>query len=325
MKTLLFLAALALSPAEGQVTSLINPLTVDRVGKAETFFGRGQYSEALDVAQAALEGKLTWGRQARAYWLLGKSHEALGSLDKALSVYQVAVKLYPRDPGLLVALGDLFRKVGLDDRAMPQYQAALKADPDNATAHTALGGILTEQGLFPAATPHFKAALSRKPKDLDAMLGLGRSLAGEGKLEEAEATLGAGLKAGGDVDMRVGLAEVLKRRGKGPEAIEQLRLASLETKRADVRLRYAAWLLSAGRVEEGAGVLRLHIQEAPEDALARYLLGLEELRGGQKAFALKGFQAAADQDQSPFLREIARATLNLSSPHPGRGQGEGIK
>lgn len=293
-----------------QTARVPNLLKADPVEKAEGLFGTKDYGQALEVASSALEGKLTAPQQKRAYWLVGKSHEGMGRLDQALSNYQIAVRIFPRDADLLQALGDLFARVGLSDRAEAQYREALKSEPQNARANAALGQTLVREGLFAMAIPHFKAALAREPDDPEATLGLGRALTAEGHLEEAERTLRQGLRSKGGVETRVGLAEVQKRRGQIGEAIESLLAAAREApERSDLRLRGASWLLGAGRVEEAVVLLQERLKAEPADTLARYLLGMAELRRGRGAAAVQHIRAAAEQDQQPFLREAAQATL----------------
>lgn len=291
------------------------PLRPDKVKKAQSFYEKGQYSESLEISQSALDGTLTKERQARAYWLLGKSYEALGASDKALSAYQVAVTLYPHDASLLVALGDLLDRVGLSTQAKAQYLAAVASDPRKTSAHIGLANVLLKEGLFEQAESEFKAALGNEPDTpdlLEATLGLGRAQTGGGWLDAAEDTLRGGLKAGGGVEMRVALAEVLKKKKRLGDAIEQLLEASRQSPRQDLRLRCAAWLMADGRGQEAADILHADLAADPDDALARYFLGLIELRSGDPAQAAKDFKAAAVQEKEPFLKEVADRTLAIT-------------
>lgn len=315
------LAAVLVGAAAGLRAQELIPIPAvfkpDPLKKAEAAFQRGDWPRAAEEAGAALERMLDGASQAKAYWLLGKSQEALGGLDKALSVYQLAVKLHPRDTRLLLAQADLFMRVGLEDRAVPLYESVLKIRPTEAQAHLGLGTVHLQQGLLALAVPEFKDVLDSDPASVEAARGLAQSLAGLGKPAEAERILLRALERRKDAGLWAVLAEVQRRRGARSDGVESMRRAvAAAPERLDLRLRHAFWLLADGRVEDGAAAAREALKLDPDDVLARFALGVADLQRGDRAAAARHFEPGAVQTRHPFIRDVASRLREQAVPRP---------
>lgn len=319
-KTAWFAGAALAAGLAGSAAAALWPFTAalrpDPLRKAESFFKEKAYPETIEAASHALEGPLTKRENARAYWLMAQSDEAMGRLDKALSVYQLAVRILPKDVGLRLSLGDLFERVGLEDRARPQYQAALDRDPGNVAAQVGLGDLLLDQGLFEEALSHFRKIRGSRAGDPQVALGQARSLEGLRRYDEAESALRPALACGCGEEGALWTAEAEVEKGRGDlnAAILSLGKALVyEPDRSDLELRRLGWLLEAGRVSQAAQGARDVLASRPDDPLARFFLGLAELRSGDVAGArsdLSGAsEAAADQGVDPFLQQAAAGIL----------------
>ncbi len=113
-----------------------------------------------------------------------QSKYSAGDYDAALEELVKALRLNPRNPGALVACGDVFRKKGDYPRAKVQYSAACKSDPYSFPAHYKLG--ITYQALadladklsdvsdyLHAAVKTYIRAINIDPKSFNAHLNLG--------------------------------------------------------------------------------------------------------------------------------------------------------
>jgi len=81
--------------------------------------------------------------------LLAQVQETTGQFEKAISLYQSAIQLAPRDLRLQVKLGAVYEKMGKWQDAQSTYQKVLAIDPDNALASNNLAYILLEHGGSP--------------------------------------------------------------------------------------------------------------------------------------------------------------------------------
>jgi Flp pilus assembly protein TadD/mono/diheme cytochrome c family protein len=122
-----------------------------------------------------------------AHYNLGAMLQAKGSLDGALSEYEIAVKLRPEDATANNAVGAALVASGHAEQAAPSLQAALRARPDYFEAHYNLGFALAQQNDFTGAVEQFQTALQLQPKDAAVEANLGAALAETGRYAEAKA------------------------------------------------------------------------------------------------------------------------------------------
>jgi tetratricopeptide (TPR) repeat protein len=122
-----------------------------------------------------------------AHYNLGAMLQAKGSLDGALSEYEIAVKLRPEDATANNAVGAALVASGHPEQAAPSLQAALRARPDYFEAHYNLGFALAQQNDFTGAVEQFQTALQLQPQDAAVEANLGAALAETGRYAEAKA------------------------------------------------------------------------------------------------------------------------------------------
>ena len=102
--TALFLAAFLLQPPTPARAWFFRP-GADRLEAQKNLFDAARYPEVISrLAPEALQ-RLRRRDLQRAYLYLGQSYERTRQFDKALSVYQLGVRLFPRDTKLLAQLG----------------------------------------------------------------------------------------------------------------------------------------------------------------------------------------------------------------------------
>lgn len=96
----------------------------------------------------------------RAYYCLGKCHEALGSSDRAISTYRLAAALYTDNPLFPKALAELYLANGFYDKAAELYRPLLKKDPSSAQLNLGLARSYAGQGALALAAAAYEAARS---------------------------------------------------------------------------------------------------------------------------------------------------------------------
>src|SRR5581483_1961137 len=94
--------------------------------------------------------------QRQGYLMLGTSFQRTGQLDKALGVYQVGVKLFPRDLRLLTELGSLLHAAGLEEQAEPLFKKVISIHPNNAAAQLGLAEINHALGFLDVSAEHYE-------------------------------------------------------------------------------------------------------------------------------------------------------------------------
>ena len=144
-----------------------------------------RYAIAVAAAQRMTENfphcDVAWKTLGRALQLLGRSEEALDSL-------QTAAILSPLDASIQSDLGFIYQKLGKPIEAESCCKRALRIDPHNFEAHSNLGITLLSQGRFAEAETSHRKATQIKPNSAQAVFNLGNTLRNLGKLKEAEAS-----------------------------------------------------------------------------------------------------------------------------------------
>jgi Flp pilus assembly protein TadD len=104
-------------------------------------------TKQLDQAEATLNHVLELEKNSIAAIIrLAQINDAAGHFDKAITFYQRAIDLSPRDSRFPVALGEVYEKSGNWQQAESVYQKTLAISPDNPIASNNLAYLLLEHG-----------------------------------------------------------------------------------------------------------------------------------------------------------------------------------
>jgi len=132
--------------------------------------------------------------------LLGSVRYALGAPEPALAALDAALEAAPAYADAHCDRGVALCALSRAAEAVAAFEAALQADPAHASARFNLANVRRARGEWPAAVAAYASVLGAQPEHWKAGLGLSVSLIGAGRLEEAEAALGAALAAGAPAD-----------------------------------------------------------------------------------------------------------------------------
>lgn len=97
------------------------------VGLARTYFALKNYTK---TKQILLSFKNLDEIPYQVYFLLGKSHQALGELDQAVSFYNEAISHFKINMYLLNSLGECYYRLGSEDEALAAWGKSLEINPN---------------------------------------------------------------------------------------------------------------------------------------------------------------------------------------------------
>lgn len=146
---------------------------------------RGRTDEAQQSYESSLEfhpSGATYNRLAQMLWRARRP-------ERALEVYEAAVRVFPQSPDLHFNLGIAYELSGRSAEAMASFEGVLLLDPTRVAAHENLGQGHFAQRNFVAAIPHFVRALELAPQNLDNLDGLIGSYMETGSPDEARAAV----------------------------------------------------------------------------------------------------------------------------------------
>jgi len=128
---------------------------------------------------------------AEEYYNLGNAHLAAGKIQRALALFELAVRT---DPSLLQAHYNLslaLLRTGRGDEAITMLSQLLARDPDNLMVLSLLGYAAYSLGRFDEALDRYEQVLARSPGDRDAQYNKALVFRKLGRPEEAADALEA--------------------------------------------------------------------------------------------------------------------------------------
>ncbi|MDT8287398.1 MAG: tetratricopeptide repeat protein, partial [Elusimicrobiales bacterium] len=94
----------------------------------------------------------------RAYYCLGKCHEALGASDRAIGTYRLAAALYPGNTLFSKALAELYLSNGFYDKAAGIYRPLVGKNPSSSRLNLGLARSYAGLGALAEAAAGYAAA-----------------------------------------------------------------------------------------------------------------------------------------------------------------------
>lgn len=274
-------------------------------------FAQGKYAQVAAALSPERMQQLDKPDLERAYLILAESLERQGRLDQALGVYQVGVKLFPRDLRLLTELAFLLHNAGLEQQAKPLFEKVLRIHPNNASANLGLAEIDGALGFLDRSAQHYEHALETMASQPGVWRDYAEVLYDMRDYKTAELAARKALAlAADDDDAQIDLALILRAEGRLPEALAALeQVLARRPDRVEVSLLRGLWLLEAGRYDDAAQAAQAALKRDPQDPLARWLRARVELKADRYNEAVEDLQAAAAAKGSPFVAKAAGALL----------------
>ncbi len=324
------------------------PATLTGAPEGELYLAVAQVSQKSNLKDGIprLAGAIEKYHPARMefYLQLADAWKDYGQLDKALPLYEEAVRRAPQSPVALEKFGFSLRAAGqaaraaevlkralavnagdapawhqlglvyLDQGARSEavvaFQKAIEVDPDLPEAQNSLGGVWLESGDLARAEPAFREAIRLQPDYAEAHSNLATVLASSGRFDEARSHFETALHWKPDyAAARYNYAIALARERRFGEAQRQIE-ASLQAdpKSAEAHDLLGNLLVNQGKLAAGVAQFREAITLRPEFARAHLDLGEALADAGDVSGALPHLRQASQASQ-PALREEALQAL----------------
>jgi len=138
------------------------PVTLAYTGRGYAYYQEGKYNEAIEDYTVVIDG--TKGRRTgdieldEVYNKRGLAYEKMGELKPAISDFNDAVKLNPKNARALNNRGNAYKKAGSFDLAIADFNSAIALDPGNAAIYFNLGLAEDASGDRAAAIENIRKA-----------------------------------------------------------------------------------------------------------------------------------------------------------------------
>ena len=204
-------------------------LTADQLSK-EALYYRGNFAlyalgesdKAIDLYQRALKIDPDF---VLARYDLAVTYRGLGEVDKAIAEYEKVLRINPKFPEALSNLGGQYFRKGDVKQAVAHFRRAIEVYPNFIQALSNLGAALNKLGQSKQALPHLKKALSLDPEFAIAYFNLGNAHFGVGNLDEAENAFNTAIEKGVDfLSLHWKLHEIHLKKGRRGQAINELEI-----------------------------------------------------------------------------------------------------
>jgi tetratricopeptide (TPR) repeat protein len=119
---------------------------------------------------------------------IGNCHRKLKTFDQGVPYFERALEMDPDNYYALFGLADCYRGMNQQYRSVDYWNKILNKDPRNKVILTRAGDAYRNTGDYPLATEYYERALDIE-FDVYAVLGLALISKGQGKMEEAAASL----------------------------------------------------------------------------------------------------------------------------------------
>ena len=223
--------------------------------------------------------------QYRAWLALAQAIEKSKPVE-ALSAYQQAESLQPKEAEPHVSSGQLLEQENKFGDAEHEYQQALALDPHSSAAAIGLANIYMRARRFPEAEDYLRKLLAERSDSAPVHIQLGRVLAAEGKTDDAVAELQAGVRAAPENDAaQRDLADLYVAAGKNDLAEASYRkLLAAHPNEAELHRRLGEALLARKKFTEAQQEFTLAVKFKPDFGEA--YAGLAFAAGENKDYAL---------------------------------------
>jgi tetratricopeptide (TPR) repeat protein len=182
----------------------LNPRYVDaRLELASLFYEKKDYANAAPhyewlsrwaESEAAVDRDDNFKSQV--HFNYAYSLAETGKNDRAIEIYQVALKRNPKYVGALNNLGVLYQTLKDYPKAEEYYRAGLRFEPKDFLLNRNLGRVLLVRGQFEEARQQSESTLNLKPEDVWTMIDVAHAWASLGKKKQAMSWIEKAVAAG---------------------------------------------------------------------------------------------------------------------------------
>ena len=270
----------------------------------------GDCQAVLGASDGFLAEKPPDAMREEAYGYTGSCYETCGSLDKAISLYKLALGLYPENVLFAGRLAAIYNRSGFPRLAAPLFARVLKAGPDDIDANLGLARAYAAQGFLARAKPYYsRAVILQDFRDAAALEEYARWMLRKGDWDEAVFIAGKGgqLQPSGYVWPLL-QARAAAGRGDYYGAVSLTEAALKLSPSRRLRLERALYLLMGGLPRRAADAADAELAAGP-DPLASMVKGMALYSQGRRSEAAP--YLAAGRAAGPFTAEVADSLLGV--------------
>lgn len=281
-----------------------------------TSFDRGDCAGVERGSLGFLAEKPPAGLREEAYGYMGRCYERSGSADKAISIYKLALGLYPENIFFASRLAFIYNQAGFSANAVPLFLKVLELRSDNVAANLGLARAYAAQGFYAKAKVFYSRAVALQDFSDDATLReYAACMLKKRDWPEALFISGRGAQAAPAAAYWPRIkARVMAGQGEYYKALPLMESAiRLEPSRR-LRLERALYLLLAGLPGRAIEAADAELAVDKSDALAAVVKGMGLYLQGRKAEAKEYFTTA--RGGGPFTASLAASFLNGSGVNP---------
>ncbi|MBI2386192.1 MAG: tetratricopeptide repeat protein [Elusimicrobia bacterium] len=252
----------------------------------------------------------------QAYVLKGDSLDVLGRVDEALGVYQLGVKLFPKNVDLLTRQGDLLHRTGLDEQARALYVKAIAYEPKHFGAHLGLAEIDRRSGFLDRSATHYETALETLDGRADVWRAYAETLLAQRDWTTGDLAIARAIQLDpNNAEGRVLTAFARRAQDDLAGAIAALDDALALGAGDGARRAKALWLVEAGRPAEALVQADALLKDVPGDGAALWARARAQLLLGRGGEALRGLAPLAAPARADFAARAARGLRDaLAAP-----------
>ncbi len=268
----------------------LNPNYLDPIkGLAECFFFLDEYPESLRWVEA---GKRYDRNDVSLLTLEGRIRIVTGELDKAKELFLSVLARQPNNVDAMTGIALLDIAAGRTRFAAKQFEDALVMNPQARVTLLSLALIYESLGDAASENKYIELALTDHPNYFLVHYIAGRAAFLQGDWPESESQLKTALALKGDFEPA------------------RLLLGNLET--------------VLNRPDQAVAVLRPLLTQDPENALARYILGIAYWKKNDVAGAIASFEAAIALSSNDEFSRLALEQLAIEDLPQGDPQRVGL-
>ena len=191
---------------------------------AQLLLVRRQYDKAMEKCKQAIE--LTDGKDARAYYVLGLTHTALGQQHEAIAAFDKALGLDASLPQAYISLAQSYLATDQKPKAIELLKRCTAEQPGKPQPLVELAAIAEKDNDVDAAIQYYRDALARDPKYLPGY-GIARLLLAKGQYDDAIQRWREAIAVTDETRIKIpsfqiSLGHALMLAGKPDEAIKQI-------------------------------------------------------------------------------------------------------
>lgn len=279
-------------------------------------YASGDCGAALAGSEKFMGEKPPERMREEAYGYMGRCYEALGSVDKAIGLYKLALGLHPDNVLFSYRLARIYNQAGFHQLAAPLFLKSLSLYPDDPEANLGLARAYAALGFLGRAKEFYsKAVILQDFRDAAALEEYAVSMLRKGDWGEALYIAAKGQEAAPKAAVWPALeARAMAGQGKYNTAIALMESAiSLKSSR-ELRLERALYQLMGGLPQRAAQSADAELAAAPGDALAAAVKGMALYSLGRKGEAEAYFLKA--RSGGPFTARVAEAFLKQAPAAP---------